>query len=172
VTKKQDHKAEAKERSKSLEAGLRIVALFEGAKGTIVLLAGFGILLLIHRDLHQDAAELIKHLHVNPASTYPRIFLDLADRTSDANLWVVACGAVVYSAVRFTEAVGLWLSRRWAEWFGFLTGAMYIPVELIELAKGITWLRTTVLAVNVFVVTYLLYMLLRRSKVKIILLDI
>jgi uncharacterized membrane protein (DUF2068 family) len=47
-----------------------------------------------------------------------------------------------------------------------LTGMMYIPVELLELAKGITWPRVTVFVINAFVVLYLLYMLLRRSNVK------
>jgi len=164
VTKKQSQHTKTKGRSESRKAGLRIVALFEGAKGALVLLTGFGLFLLIHKDLHQAAAVLIKHFHFDPASKYPRIFLDLADRTSDANLWAMACAAVMYSAVRFAEAVGLWLERRWAEWFGLLTGAMYLPVELFELAKGLTWPRVTVFVINAFVVLYLLYMLSRRPK--------
>jgi uncharacterized membrane protein (DUF2068 family) len=164
VTKKKSQHTKTKGRSESREAGLRIVALFEGAKGALVLLTGFGLLLLIHKDLHQAAAVLIRHFHFNPASKYPRIFLDLADRTSDAKLWAMACAAVMYSAVRFAEAIGLWLERRWAEWFGLLTGAMYLPVELFELAKGLTWPRVIVFVINVFVVSYLLYMLSRRPK--------
>ena len=31
--------------------GLRVVALFEGAKGALVLVAGFGLLSLIHEDV-------------------------------------------------------------------------------------------------------------------------
>jgi len=147
-------------------AGLRIVAAFEGAKGAIVLLTGFGLLLLIHKDLHQAVADLIRHFNFNPASKYPRIFIDLADRTSDTNLWAMASAAAIYSAVRFAEAVGLWLNRRWAEWFGLLTGMMYIPVELFELAKGITWPRVTVFVINAFIVLYLLHIVSRRSKVK------
>ncbi len=140
----------------SREAGLKIIAFFEFAKGAIILLAGSGLLLLIHRDLHQAAVNLIEHIHLNPASRYPRIFLDLADRTSDANLWAMALGAAAYSTVRFAEAAGLWLNRKWAEWFGFLTGAMYLPIELFELFKSVTWPKMTVFVVNVVVVLYLL----------------
>ncbi len=39
--------------------GLHIVALFEGTKGVLVLLAGFGLLSLIHKDVHEIAARLI-----------------------------------------------------------------------------------------------------------------
>jgi len=165
VIKKQSHHTEGKKRTEHREAGLKTVALFEGAKGAIVLLTGFGLLLLIHRDVHHAAAALIRHLHFNPASRYPRIFLDLADRTNDANLWFMACAAAIYSAVRFAEAIGLWLDRRWAEWFGLLTGAIYLPIELFELIKKLTWPRITVFVVNAFVVVYLLmYTLSKRPK--------
>ena len=49
--------------------GLHIVALFEGAKGVLVLLAGFGLLALIHKDIHEIAARLIVNFHFNPAAT-------------------------------------------------------------------------------------------------------
>jgi uncharacterized membrane protein (DUF2068 family) len=162
--RKKSHPAESGARSASRETGLRIVSLFEGAKGAIVLLTGFGLLLLIHKDLHQTAAELIRYFDFNPASKYPRIFLDLADRTSDANLWALASAALIYSVVRFAEAVGLWLDRRWAEWFGLLTGAMYLPLELFELSKGVTLPKIIVIVINAFVVLYLLYVLMRRRR--------
>lgn len=163
-TRKKSHSAESAARSASREAGLKIVSLFEGAKGAIVLLTGFGLLLLIHKDLHQSAADLIRYFDFNPASKYPRIFLDLADRTSDANLWAMAFAALMYSVVRFAEAVGLWLDRRWAEWFGLLTGVMYIPLELFELFKRVTLPKVIVVVVNVFVVSYLLYVLIKRRN--------
>jgi uncharacterized membrane protein (DUF2068 family) len=107
-----------------------MVALFEGVKGLLVLLTGCGLLALLHKDIHQAAAELVQHLHMNPASHYPRIFLDLSERVTDAKLWALAAAALIYSIVRFAEAAGLWLRRRWAEWFGALTGGLYIPVEI------------------------------------------
>jgi uncharacterized membrane protein (DUF2068 family) len=143
---------------------LKLVAVFEGAKGILVLCAGFGLLLLIHRDLHQAASELISHFHLNPASKYPGIFQDLADRTSDARLWAMAAAAAVYSSVRFAEAIGLWFDRRWAEWFGFLSGAIYLPLEVYELMVGVTWPKVVVFAINSLIVLYLLYILANRRS--------
>ena len=60
---------------------LRMVALVEFIKGALVLVAGAGLLVLMHRQDLQDLAEaLIRHLHLNPANEAPRIFLDLAGR--------------------------------------------------------------------------------------------
>jgi|ERR1039457_349271 uncharacterized membrane protein (DUF2068 family) len=151
-------------RSEVRKVGIEIIAIFEGAKGVIVLLAGCGLLLLLHKDLNQTASDLIRHLHMNPARKYPQIFLDLAGKVTDTNLWAMAFAAIIYSVVRFTEAVGLWLNRRWAEWFGLLSGSMYIPVEIFEVVRSATVLKISLLVINAFIVLYLLYIVLLRRK--------
>lgn len=144
--------------------GLHVVALFEGAKGLLVLLAGFGILSFIHKDVHQAAMQLVERFNFNPANHYPRIFLDLTERINDTKLWSLAIAAALYSVVRFIEAIGLWLRKTWAEWFAILTGGMYIPIEIYEVARNVTWPRVTVLAVNVCVVTYLVFVLIKNGE--------
>jgi uncharacterized membrane protein (DUF2068 family) len=151
-------------RNRSHSQGLHIVALFEGAKGLLVLLVGFELLTLIHKDVHEAALRLVEHIHLNPASHYPRIFLDLTERISDTRLWSLAIAAAMYSIVRMVEAVGLWLRKTWAEWFAILTGGLYIPVEIYEVAQRVTWPRVTVLIVNIGIVSYLLFVLIRDGK--------
>ncbi len=146
------------------KAGLRVVAVFEATKGLLVLLAGFGLLAFIHRDLHFAAEQLVRHLHINPARHYPRIFIDAAARLNDVHLWVMAFSALLYSVIRFVEAFGLWRQRQWAEWFGPLTAGIYIPVELFEIMRGVTWPRATVLIVNAAIVGYLAFFLYRAGQ--------
>lgn len=141
--------------------GLRTVAIFEGSKGALVLLTGFGLLALIHKDIHHAAERLVRHLHLNPASHYPRIFLDAAANITDMQLLFMAFAALIYSIVRFAEAIGLWFQQPWAEWFGMLTGGMYLPIEIVGVMRRITWPKVTVLTVNTFVVAYLAYVLLK-----------
>ena len=147
-----------------MSGGLRIVAIFEGAKGILVLLSGFGLLSLIHKDLHLAASQLLQHLNLNPASHYPVIFLDAVNRVTDVQLWFMAAAALLYAAVRIIEAFGLWMQRPWAEWFGLLTGGMYIPVELYEVLRGASWPKVTVLIVNSAIVLYLLVVILKSRK--------
>lgn len=143
---------------------MHVVALFEGTKGLLVLVVGFGLLSFIHKDLHEAAMRLVKHIHLNPASHYPLIFLDLTERMNDTRLWSMAIAAAMYFVVRMTEAVGLWLRKSWAEWFAVLTGGMYIPVEIFEVVRNITWPRVTVLVVNFGVVSYLLFILIKNGE--------
>jgi uncharacterized membrane protein (DUF2068 family) len=150
--------------NKKHSRGLHVVALFEAAKGLLVLLAGFELLSFIHKDIHEAAMRLVEHSHLNPASHYPRIFLDLTEHINDTKLWGMAIAAAMYSVVRMIEAVGLWFKKGWAEWFAILTGGMYIPVEIFEVARSVTWPRVTVLIVNVGVVSYLLLVLIRDGR--------
>jgi len=140
---------------------VRAVALFEATKGTLVILTGFGALSLIHHDVQRIAEQLVGHLHLNPAKHYPRIFIDTAANLTDTRLWRLASLAATYGLIRFVEAYGLWLGRRWAEWFAAVSGGIYIPFELYELLQGATWLAFGALVVNVLIVGLMIHTLLR-----------
>jgi uncharacterized membrane protein (DUF2068 family) len=147
-----------------IQEGVRLVALFEAAKGALVLLAGFGLLAYIHKDLHEAAARLVRHFHLNPASRYPRIFIDLAGNITDGQLWTLAACALLYATLRFAEAFGLWRQRPWAEWFALISGGVYVPLEVLDIARGVTWPRLTLLMVNSCIVVYLSLILYYKKR--------
>lgn len=136
-------------------AGIRVVAIFEAAKGLIVIVAGLGLLALIHRDVQALAEEIVRHLHLNPAKHLPQIFLDAAAKVTDVRLWLMALTALVYAMVRFFEAYGLWRQRVWAEWFGILSGSIYLPIEVYELTVSVSAVKISMLLVNLLVVGWL-----------------
>lgn len=142
---------------KPILTGVRLVGALEAAKGALVLLAGMGLLSLIHRDIQVVAEHIVRFGHLNPASHYPKIFIDAASRMTDARLWGLAAAAAVYSIVRFIEAYGLWHERLWAEWFAMIASGVYLPVEVYELARHWTWIKTAIFATNVAIVLYMLY---------------
>ena len=129
-------------------SGIRLVAFFEASKGALVLAAGFGLFELVHRNIQDVAEELVRHFHLNPASHYPRIFIDASARLNDANLWVLASAAFLYAGIRLFEAYGLWNRQRWAEWLGAASCGLYIPIELFGLLNEVTWPKVVLLGVN------------------------
>jgi uncharacterized membrane protein (DUF2068 family) len=145
-------------------AQLRLVALFEFAKGALALAAAAGLLAFVHRDIRRVIGELLPHLHLDPARRIPGVFLLLADRLESMDLWLLAIGAALYAAVRFAEAYGLWLDREWAEWLGAVSGAIYVPLELYSLTKGVTPLKLATLGINLLVVAVLSDALWRRRR--------
>ena len=136
-------------------AGLRSIAIFEAVKGGLVLVVGFGLLHYLHRDLGDAAEHLVRQLHMNPTRHYAHVFLEAADKVTDAKLWALAGGAAAYSTVRFTEAFGLWHEKAWAEWFALLSGGLYLPWEIYELLERATPFRVAVLVLNVLIVLYM-----------------
>jgi uncharacterized membrane protein (DUF2068 family) len=71
------------------------------------------------------------------------------------DIYLVAAAAAGYAALEGTEAVGLWLSRRWAEYLTFVATVVFVPYEVYELTKSITWLKLLTLAINLLIVVYL-----------------
>ena len=144
---------------------LRAVAVFEAAKGTLVLVTGLGALSLIHHDIQRFAEQLVGHLHLNPAKHISQIFIAAAANLNDARLSVLAVLAASYGLLRFVEAYGLWHGRRWAEWFAAISGGIYIPFEIYELLQSYTWLSLGAFIVNVLVVILMISTLHRNRSV-------
>jgi uncharacterized membrane protein (DUF2068 family) len=138
---------------------LRAVASLEFIKGVFVLLVGLTAILLVHKDAWVLAESLLALLHISTDRHSAQLFLDFADDITDARLWAAARLAFAYSALRFVEGYGLWKQRTWAEWVAFGSGTLLIPLEIWELMRGITVLRSVVFVGNLAVVFYMLYLL-------------
>ena len=138
------------------------MAAFEAAKGLLVMATGLGFLSLLHHDVQRAAESVVRHLHLNPARHYPRVFLEAAAQLTDTRLWLLASGAFAYAVVRGVEAYGLWSARAWAQWFAILSGAVYLPIEIYELIHHATAPKAVVLLVNVGIVGYVCYIRLVR----------
>ena len=149
-----------------LSSGQRAVAIFEAAKGAIVLLVGFGLLSLAHRDIQHLAERLVLHTHLNPASHYPHIFIDMAAQLNNVHLALIAAGAAAYSLLRFFEAYGLWFGRHWAECLAVVSGAVYVPIEIFEVYERMTLLSVVVLLTNSAILGFMLYCLFTARKNK------
>jgi len=122
---------------------------------------------LRHRGAYDVALSLLEHAHLNPASRYPHIFLDAAADLQNTRLLLLAAGAGLYAAVRFVEAFGLYFQRSWAEVLAALSGAIYLPFEVIGLMRHTTALHAVMLLANLAVVAIMLHALARkRSAVK------
>ena len=129
----------------------------------IGLAVGVWLLTLRHKDLETVAAHLLyflhRVLHVSPDGHLARSIMRGSARVNHHNLYIFALLAFVYTAVRFTEAGGLWLEKEWAEWFALISGAMYMPYEIYELTVHATPIKWAILAVNALIVFYLAWLL-------------
>jgi uncharacterized membrane protein (DUF2068 family) len=139
---------------------LRGIATLELAKGLVVLLAAIGVVLLIQREDPWDMADgLLRLLHISPDHHFAQVFLDWADQLTSSRLYAIAAAAVAYSLLRFLEAYGLWHAHAWAEWVALVSGAMYLPFEILKVAEHASWFHVAVLGINLAIVFYMIYLL-------------
>ena len=148
--------------------GLRTVAVFEALKGAAVIALCIVLLSLLHKDLDSVVDHLTEWLRLNPDSRVADWFYDLADRTTGRGIWTAVSVGLAYSVCRLVEAYGLWNQRQWAEWLAVISGAAYLPVELIALIAHPQWIRLAVLVGNTVVVLYILRILIetRRERIQ------
>lgn len=74
---------------------------------------------------------------------------------SENTIWVLAVASLIYGLIEATEALGLALRRRWAEYLVVLATAFFIPFEVREVIDRPGPIRIVTLVVNVAVVIYL-----------------
>lgn len=147
---------------KHSDGGVRAVAVLEATKGLLALLVAIGLHVYTGQNLSALALELVRHLHLNPASHYTGIFISAVGSVSQSSLTLMAFGAAVYTSVRFIEAYGLWHNMRWTQWFALLSGAIYLPFELYEMIRHFSMLSVIVLLINLVVVMYMYFVLFPR----------
>ena len=138
--------------------------MIEAVKGLLALAAGFALLALRHKDMEHVARHILRTMHLNPDRRLFHELVEAAGKATPHGVWLVVFGVVAYAIIRFAEATGLWLEREWAEWFALISGSIYLPWEIYELARQQTWIRWVILAVNILIVLYLLWLRIEMNK--------
>jgi uncharacterized membrane protein (DUF2068 family) len=72
------------------------------------------------------------------------------------NLYILGAAIAAYAVLEGVEAVGLWMGKRWAEYLTFVATIVFIPYEVYELTRSVTWLKVVALVINVAIAVYLL----------------
>ena len=73
-----------------------------------------------------------------------------------SDLDIAAAALAVYAVIELFEAIGLWLAKRWGEYFAAVATAIFLPAEVYELTDHATKFKIATLVLNVAAVVYLL----------------
>lgn len=139
--------------------GLHVVALVEGIKGALAVLAASGLELLGPAPLRRWVHELIARFQLDPDHGALPMF---AKMISPDAVHLVAAGVMAYGLLHLVEAWGLWRAKAWASWLGLLTASIYLPLDIYAVLWHPGWPAWGVLAINLLIVGVLARDLLRR----------
>jgi len=111
-------------------------------------------------SLHKDYQEVMSDLSgTTPGEAQVRGvlgYLGKAFKYSPTRLIQLGLLVVAYAALEASEMVGLWMSKRWAEYLTLVATAALIPIELYELSLSVSVFKVLTLVINVAILVYLL----------------
>lgn len=143
---------------------IRLIALFKLLKAALLVVVGVGILKLMHNDVATVLDHWVSMLGLDPGNRYVDHALSKAANIPPNKIKDLGVGSFVYAGLFLTEGIGLWLLKRWAEWFTVIITASLIPLEIYEIHHRPTAGKILVLILNIAVVGYLLYRIRRDSS--------
>ena len=145
---------------------LRLIAFFKLIKSLLFFAAGVGVLHFFHKDVGERLEHLLNHLHVDSDNRYAQQLVSQVGKFTNTDLKLVALSAIsfFYSALFGTEGVGLFLRKRWAEWFVVIVTASLLPVEIYEIIHKVSVVKIAVTVINLLILAYLITVIRRKQK--------
>jgi len=144
---------------------LRIIAIDRALHFVVLALLAVAVFLFAAHErtlrdkFYRVVADLENGIGGGPVQTSHTGIVHELDRLfslSEGKLRLVGTAIALYALLEGVEAIGLWFLRRWAEYLTLVATAVFLPIEIWELAKHLTWFKLVALVVNLAIVVYLL----------------
>jgi uncharacterized membrane protein (DUF2068 family) len=143
---------------------LLAIALFKYFKSAFLLAIAVGALRLLHHEFSQRTVDWVRRVVAEPQHHVLHQLLSRVLNIDDRYLRAISAASFLYAILLAIEGTGLWLERRWGEYFTIVITGSFIPMELFELARRPGILRFAITAVNVAAVVYLVVRIRREKK--------
>jgi uncharacterized membrane protein (DUF2068 family) len=146
---------------------LKLIALFKIAKGVLLLVLGVSLLFLNARTgwMHAASSWIADEILLKHSAPVAYMLHKLQAVLAGHTLRATGLLALFYTAVLFTEGIGVYMQQRWAEFLMIFATAMLIPVEIRHLLHRPGLVSALILLANCFIVWFL-YRVLKRDDVK------
>lgn len=141
---------------------LLLIGVFKLVKGLGLLILGFGVLKLLHRDVAAVVQHRIEVLRVDPDNRFIHRALLKIFNVTPRQLKELSVGTFVYAGIFLTEGTGLLARRHWAEYMTLISTGLFVPLEIYEIYRHFTLLKLGVTLVNILIVWYLAVRVRRR----------
>ncbi len=145
---------------------LRVIAVDRALHFVVLALLGVVILLFASKQeqlrggFYKVANEIQRGVGGGPVQTEKVGVLGELNKLFSAKsgtLDLFAAGLIGYALLEGVEAVGLWFQKRWAEYLTLIATALFLPLEVYELAHKLSPFKVIALILNTAVVIYLLF---------------
>jgi uncharacterized membrane protein (DUF2068 family) len=123
--------------------------------GTLLILVAVGLFSLVDRDVAELARKVVRTLNLDVDNQYLQAFLGRLDLANRVTIMRLSAGTLLFGALGWTQAVGLYYKKRWAEFLTVFAVCLFIPFEIYHFHQKWSGLRLTGVALNILIVIYL-----------------
>jgi uncharacterized membrane protein (DUF2068 family) len=145
---------------------LRLIALFKLGKSLLFICAGVGLLHFLNRDVEARLLVLMNSLHVDSDNHLAKWALDSVAKLTNTKGKIEGLSAIAffYGILFGIEGTGLFLRKRWAEWFVVIMTSSLLPLEAYEIWHKVTLAKIALTLGNLIILGYLIYVIRRKKS--------
>ena len=136
---------------------VRLIAVFKLLKAALLIAVGLSALHLLHKDVASVAEHWVRRFGLDPGNRYVDRALQKFANLTPNKIRSLGIVSFIYAGLFLTEGIGLWMVKRWAEWFSVIITTSLVPFEIYEIHRHPSAIKVLVLIVNIAVVGYLIY---------------
>ncbi len=141
-----------------------LIGGFKFACGLLLVLLGVGLFRHAHDDPAEEAAHIVSALKLDPENYYIHTAIEKVSGIKPKQLRAIGAGTFLYALMYLVEGGGLLLRKHWAEYLTVVATGLFIPLEMYEAVKRPNPPRVGLLVINVAIVAYLIYQLMRSDR--------
>jgi uncharacterized membrane protein (DUF2068 family) len=144
---------------------LLLIAVYKFLHALLFFAIGMGAHHLLHKNIADQIDLFARHLRFfNPESRLVIFILRKASLINGPVLERISLVAYCYATVTLVEGIGLYLQKAWGEFLTLAITASFLPWEIYEIFRRLTWVRVGLLTINILVFAYLLHLVLDRAR--------
>ncbi|MGA7953714.1 MAG: DUF2127 domain-containing protein [Gloeobacterales cyanobacterium] len=135
--------------------GVRLITLQKGIWGSFLLIAAMVVGILRWEHIAEPVQFILQELSIDPRSRLWSFLVGLLPSIDFRQLTRLSLFLLVYAVVSLVESWGVWYRKLWVEIFLVLETAAFLPLEIIELIKKLSFLKLGLFVINLLIVIYL-----------------
>ncbi|MDR3752723.1 MAG: DUF2127 domain-containing protein [Terracidiphilus sp.] len=143
---------------------LVLIAVYKFLHALFFFAIGIGAHHLLHKNIADQIELFARHLRFDPESRLVIFVLRKAPLISGRVLERISIVAYCYATLTLVEGIGLYLEKAWGEFLTLAITASFLPWEMLEIVRRLTWVRVGLLTINILVFIYLLRVVLDRAR--------
>lgn len=145
---------------------LILIGVGKLVKAALMIAVGVAALDLLDKDATETLTRWVHQLRADPDNRFIHSLLERLTSLTQTQLKELGVGTFLYAALFLAEGVGLLLQKHWAEYLTVASTAVFLPLEVYEMTRHLTFVRGAVFVINIAIVVYLVARVRARARQK------